>query len=167
MMLTAADHTTRRSEWFASWFDSIHYHRLYAHRDDAEAARFVDRLIGQLRPRPWANVLDLGCGAGRHSKYLASKNLRVTRHGPGRQQRRARHGDGEGRTAGRVERSADTVSPSAASAEPGMRAATARAASPSPASAIVCIRADSTSVDGQRGSARAGDDRIAVGHVRP
>jgi SAM-dependent methyltransferase len=79
MMLTAADQpTTQDSEWFASWFDSIHYHKLYAHRDDIEAAGFVDRLIGRPGPRPWAHVLDLGCGAGRHSRYLASRDLRAT-----------------------------------------------------------------------------------------
>src|SRR6185503_6960146 len=66
-----------RSDWFSSWFDSVHYHKLYAHRDDTEAARFLDELIARLRPRRRARVLDLGCGAGRHSKYLRSKDLRV------------------------------------------------------------------------------------------
>jgi SAM-dependent methyltransferase len=66
------------SEWFAAWFDSVHYHKLYAHRDDAEAARFLDALTTRLRPGRGAYALDLGCGAGRHSRYLASKGLRVT-----------------------------------------------------------------------------------------
>jgi len=66
------------SEWFASWFDSVHYHKLYAHRDDAEAARFLDALTTRLRPGSGARALDLGCGAGRHSRYLASKGLQVT-----------------------------------------------------------------------------------------
>jgi SAM-dependent methyltransferase len=66
------------SEWFATWFDSVHYHKLYAHRDDAEAARFLDALTTRLRPSRGAHALDLGCGAGRHSRYLASKGLRVT-----------------------------------------------------------------------------------------
>ncbi|HMJ87271.1 MAG TPA: class I SAM-dependent methyltransferase [Vicinamibacterales bacterium] len=66
------------SEWFATWFDSVHYHKLYAHRDDAEAARFLDALTTRLRPGRGAHVLDLGCGAGRHSRYLASKGLQVT-----------------------------------------------------------------------------------------
>lgn len=35
-------HTQREPEWFAAWFDSEHYHKLYAHRSDAEAARFID-----------------------------------------------------------------------------------------------------------------------------
>ena len=67
-----------KPEWFASWFDSEHYHRLYAHRDEGEAARFIDRLIGHLQPAPEAEVLDLGCGSGRHAASLASHGLRVT-----------------------------------------------------------------------------------------
>jgi SAM-dependent methyltransferase len=77
MMLTTVQSRPERSEWFASWFDSLHYHKLYAYRDDTEAARFLDELIARLRPHRRARVLDLGCGAGRHSKYLASKELRV------------------------------------------------------------------------------------------
>src|SRR6185369_2757945 len=78
-MATAAatQHTGSQPEWFASWFDSAHYHRLYAHRDDAEAAALVDRLIDRLQPAPGAVVLDLGCGSGRHSKHLASRGLDV------------------------------------------------------------------------------------------
>ena len=75
---TTTTQTTRRPEWFASWFDSPHYHKLYASRDEEEAARAVDALLGCLRLRPAARVLDLGCGAGRHSAYLASKGLHVT-----------------------------------------------------------------------------------------
>lgn len=64
--------------WFQSWFDSVHYHRLYAYRDDREAASFIDALIRRLRPADRSAVLDLGCGAGRHSKHLASMGFRVT-----------------------------------------------------------------------------------------
>src|SRR5690348_9531436 len=66
------------AQWFASWFDSAHYHRLYAHRDEAEAAAFIDALIDRLQPATAANALDLGCGAGRHAKQLASRGLQVT-----------------------------------------------------------------------------------------
>jgi SAM-dependent methyltransferase len=69
---------TQQAEWFASWFDSDHYHKLYAHRGHTEAARFVDALIGRLRPATGANALDLGCGAGRHARQLASHGLHVT-----------------------------------------------------------------------------------------
>jgi SAM-dependent methyltransferase len=78
MAATADPATTQRSEWFESWFDSFHYHKLYAHRDEAEAARFLDELIARLEPHRGARALDLGCGTGRHSKYLASKGLQVT-----------------------------------------------------------------------------------------
>jgi SAM-dependent methyltransferase len=66
------------AEWFASWFDSPHYHRLYAHRDETEAACFIDAIVTRLRPRQGARVLDLGCGAGRHARQLASKGLETT-----------------------------------------------------------------------------------------
>ena len=54
---------TSGAQWFASWFDSVHYHRLYAHRDAAEAAGFVDALggaPGAARGSGWSTS---GCGA--------------------------------------------------------------------------------------------------------
>ncbi len=69
---------TGQTQWFASWFDSHYYHKLYAHRNDTEAAGFIDALIDRLQPDEDAGVLDLGCGAGRHAKYLASKGFCVT-----------------------------------------------------------------------------------------
>ena len=66
------------ASWFSSWFDSPHYHALYAHRDAGEAAGFVDALIERLEPAPGAALLDLGCGAGRHAAHLASKGFQVT-----------------------------------------------------------------------------------------
>ena len=66
------------TEWFATWFDSPHYHRLYAHRDVAEAAAFVDGLIARLNPAAGARMLDLGCGAGRHARRLADFGFDVT-----------------------------------------------------------------------------------------
>src|SRR5689334_6165745 len=68
----------RVDNWFANWFDSPHYHKLYAHRSDAEAAGFIDALVNRLQPYEHDAILDLGCGAGRHAKYLASKGFCVT-----------------------------------------------------------------------------------------
>jgi SAM-dependent methyltransferase len=64
--------------WFATWFDSPEYHRLYAGRDLAEAERFVDGLVRRLRPAPSARILDLGCGAGRHARRVAALGFDVT-----------------------------------------------------------------------------------------
>jgi len=69
---------TQRTPWFASWFDSPHYHKLYDYRNETEAVGFIDRLIARIRPATGIDILDLGCGAGRHAKHLASKGFRVT-----------------------------------------------------------------------------------------
>jgi SAM-dependent methyltransferase len=66
------------AEWFASWFDSVHYSRLYSHRDAAEAARFVDALVAHLKPRAGSSMVDLGCGSGRHARRLAAHGFDVT-----------------------------------------------------------------------------------------
>ena len=72
--ITAKDN----SAWFRNWFDSSFYHQLYGHRDEKEAAAFINELLIELNTKPNANILDLGCGAGRHAKYLASKDFMVT-----------------------------------------------------------------------------------------
>ena len=66
------------TSWFASWFDSPYYHILYKDRDDNEAADFMDRLTQKLRLDPSSKILDLACGKGRHSRYLASLGYDVT-----------------------------------------------------------------------------------------
>lgn len=66
------------AEWFAAWFDSAHYHRLYAHRDTIEAAELVDALVRRLAPPAGASILDLGCGSGRHARRLAAHGFAVT-----------------------------------------------------------------------------------------
>ena len=64
--------------WFTDWFDSIFYQKLYSHRNEEEAAKFIDQLIIELQPLARSKMLDLACGAGRHSYYLASKGFDVT-----------------------------------------------------------------------------------------
>ncbi|MCX6314019.1 MAG: methyltransferase domain-containing protein [Sphingobacteriales bacterium] len=67
-----------QSSWFKYWFNSPYYHQLYVHRDDEEAAEFIDKLIGLLKPRPGNSMLDVACGKGRHSIQLAEKGFEVT-----------------------------------------------------------------------------------------
>jgi 2-polyprenyl-3-methyl-5-hydroxy-6-metoxy-1,4-benzoquinol methylase len=64
--------------WFRDWFNSPYYHQLYFNRDDKEAAAFIDKLIGYLKPPEGSNMLDVACGKGRHSIQLANKGFNVT-----------------------------------------------------------------------------------------
>lgn len=64
--------------WFRDWFNSPYYHSLYAHRDNKEAADFIDELIAHLQPARGARMLDVACGKGRHALQLASKGFDVT-----------------------------------------------------------------------------------------
>jgi SAM-dependent methyltransferase len=65
-------------EWFKDWFDSKYYHILYKHRDHREAQLFIDALASRLALAQGSRVLDLPCGKGRHSIYLAEKGFNVT-----------------------------------------------------------------------------------------
>jgi SAM-dependent methyltransferase len=64
--------------WFAAWFDTTYYHTLYQHRDDKEAARFMENLVSYLSLDTSCQVLDLACGKGRHAKFLHELGLNVT-----------------------------------------------------------------------------------------
>lgn len=65
-------------EWFESWFDTEYYHILYKNRDDSEAHLFMDNICKALKLSLGTKILDLACGKGRHSKYLAQKGFDVT-----------------------------------------------------------------------------------------
>lgn len=65
-------------EWFAEWFDSPYYHTLYKSRDEKEAQHTLDNLLRALELPPGARILDLACGKGRHSRYLAEKGFDIT-----------------------------------------------------------------------------------------
>src|SRR6185295_14023379 len=62
--------------WYKEWFGE-EYLELYSHRDESEAEEhidFVERCLGG--PRPDA-VLDLACGAGRHTLALRRRGYRA------------------------------------------------------------------------------------------
>ena len=63
--------------WFETWFNSRYYHLLYNNRNDNEAQFFIDNLIKYLETKPGEKFLDVACGKGRHSKYLATKKMDV------------------------------------------------------------------------------------------
>lgn len=71
--------TTRSApEWYNTWFGTHYYDLLYGHRDEQEAAAFVQALLQHLQPTPHATVLDAACGKGRHAILLAEAGLTVT-----------------------------------------------------------------------------------------
>jgi len=65
-------------DWFLDWFNSPYYETLYDHRDLTEAKAFVKHLTSQIPLPEQAEVLDLGCGWGRHTNSLADLGYRVT-----------------------------------------------------------------------------------------
>ena len=80
MLKTSANPTGNESRepgaWYEDWFDED-YLALYAHRDDAEAERFVDVLWTRLGLKAGDQVADVPCGAGRHSEAFARRGARV------------------------------------------------------------------------------------------
>jgi SAM-dependent methyltransferase len=64
-------------DWFKNWFDSFYYHKLYRHRNTAEAQQFMDNILDFINPPKDNRILDLACGKGRHSIYLNKKGFDV------------------------------------------------------------------------------------------
>jgi SAM-dependent methyltransferase len=65
-------------QWFETWFDTPYYHLLYNNRNDDEARAFVSNLIHHLTIPHDSHVLDVACGKGRHSRYLAKMGYDTT-----------------------------------------------------------------------------------------
>lgn len=70
--------TNAQEAWYETWFDSPYYHLLYKHRDDIEAAIFLQNLSQKLHFKPDDHFLDLACGKGRHSITLHQMGYQVT-----------------------------------------------------------------------------------------
>lgn len=63
------------TEWFKEWFNE-EYLALYPHRDAGDAERLVRLLQDALPWRAGWQVLDVGCGAGRHTRALEAAGAR-------------------------------------------------------------------------------------------
>lgn len=60
---------SEEADWFEQWFGEDYLH-IYQHRDETEAAHAIELIAANLVGRDIQSVLDLGCGAGRHTKAL-------------------------------------------------------------------------------------------------
>jgi SAM-dependent methyltransferase len=63
---------SEEADWFEEWFGDD-YLRIYRHHDETEAEHFVELVSQFLEGRAIHSVLDLGCGAGRHSRALCDR----------------------------------------------------------------------------------------------
>jgi SAM-dependent methyltransferase len=63
--------------WFATWFDTEYYHKLYNNRDESEAHRFISNVLDFLQLPAGSKVLDIACGKGRHAKAISEKGYDV------------------------------------------------------------------------------------------
>ena len=64
--------------WFEEWFDSPLYEKLYSNRDEKDAASLAELIEEVIPVSDYRNILDLGCGRGRHSITLAQRGYQVT-----------------------------------------------------------------------------------------
>ena len=64
--------------WFEDWFSSKLYLELYSHRDDKDAREIINLLQRSIPINIHSSVLDIACGAGRHSLELAKRGFDVT-----------------------------------------------------------------------------------------
>lgn len=65
-------------QWFEEWFDSPLYEKIYSNRNEDEA-NLLANLITKIIPlKEYSNILDLGCGRGRHSINLGKRGYSVT-----------------------------------------------------------------------------------------
>lgn len=68
----------QKSEWFRKWFSNKYYLELYRHRDDKEATDLINLIQRSVPLSSGAKVLDVCCGAGRHSIEFAKRGFDVT-----------------------------------------------------------------------------------------
>jgi SAM-dependent methyltransferase len=67
-----------QQSWFAEWFNSPFYQKLYFENKEGAAEKFIHRLVQHLRPEHASRMLDTACGRGHQSRALASLGFDVT-----------------------------------------------------------------------------------------
>jgi SAM-dependent methyltransferase len=64
--------------WYEKWFSNKYYLEIYSHRDEKEARDIINLIQRYVPLNTNAKVLDVCCGAGRHSIELARRGYNVT-----------------------------------------------------------------------------------------
>jgi 2-polyprenyl-3-methyl-5-hydroxy-6-metoxy-1,4-benzoquinol methylase len=65
-------------EWFENWFNTDEYINVYRHRNEAEAELLIELILKNIDIPSGSNILDMACGAGRHSIFFAERGFEVT-----------------------------------------------------------------------------------------
>ncbi len=65
-------------EWFKDWFNTEEYLNVYKHRNEQDAKELVELILENINLPSNGKVLDLACGAGRHSILFAQKGFKVS-----------------------------------------------------------------------------------------
>src|SRR5512132_1471252 len=63
---------SQEADWFEEWFGEDYLH-IYQHRDETEAERAIELIAANLPVGDVSTVLDLACGAGRHTRILRER----------------------------------------------------------------------------------------------
>ncbi|MDQ3389696.1 MAG: class I SAM-dependent methyltransferase [Gemmatimonadota bacterium] len=74
--LSEAERLEPDADWYERWFGDEYLH-LYPHRDQAEATRAVELVLGHLAPGVLGRALDLACGAGRHLADMRARGVQA------------------------------------------------------------------------------------------
>lgn len=64
--------------WFEEWFDTEEYLNVYRHRNEEDAKNLFNLINKNILLEKGSKVLDLACGAGRHSILFAKNGFDVT-----------------------------------------------------------------------------------------
>ena len=64
--------SAHEADWYEQWFGEDYLH-IYQHRDETEAERAIELIATNLVGRKIDAVLDLACGAGRHTRILEER----------------------------------------------------------------------------------------------
>ncbi|MCX7834190.1 MAG: class I SAM-dependent methyltransferase [Ignavibacteria bacterium] len=66
------------NDWFEKWFSSEYYFELYKHREEKDTRTLVNLIQRNIDCSNKSTLLDICCGAGRHSLEFARRGYDVT-----------------------------------------------------------------------------------------